>query len=180
MKELLSIYVSLFLVFSPLYGQTKQEEQLRQQRKSEWKENWNIRFMGGELFLNVALLGLKGDSLVISDTEITRTIYIGSIYRFISNTGKSGAKTGALIGFIPGFLLGLMVVTKLNCDDGQTCVDGTEQTATFGGLLVGGVFAWFGAAIGGRFKQDKIYNMSDWSIDEKKDQIRKIMKSENE
>ena len=176
MRGLITIYVSVILVFSPLFGQSKQDGRLIQQRKSEWSDYWNIRLIRGELFSHVALLGLKGDSLVISDMEISRTIYIGSIHRFNSITGKSDEKAGALIGFISGFLLGLKVVTDLNCGGKGTCNKDTEERAALWGLLFGGVFGWIGAAIGGRFKHDRVYDMSDWSIDEKKVLIQEILK----
>jgi len=184
--KLISIYVSIFLVFSPLLGQTKreatiymtngyvgevtvieigeevveveiyqngrllkqnlqksmiyqillpggealyrnqdtkdifekakrQEEQLVIQQKYEEGSNWNIRLMEGDSYLNVALWGMKGDSLVIGDMETKRTIYIGSIDKISvtkvkSNAGKFakiGFYTGAIVGFTVGVLFGL-------------------------------------------------------------------------
>ena len=254
MKELISIYISLFLIFSPLNGQTKKEAtiymtnggtievkiirikkntvkvkllnindktiefnipkskiyqivlrggkvlyrnpafeeefhksfpriennqieylkkiQFTTQREFEKKPKWNINLREGDSYLNVALLGLKGDSLVISDVGITRTIYIGSIYTVISIAGNSKAKTGAKIGFSSGLLYGLQVVTNLMSEAESIVIPSIL------GLVVGGVFGAIGYAIGGSFEQDKIYDMSGWSIDSKRTQIRKIIERE--
>ena len=109
--------------------------------------------------------------LLISDVGITRTIYIGSIYKIISITGNTKEKTGAQIGFSTGLLLGFYVVTNLS-------EDVSLVIPSILGLVVGGVFGAIGYAIGGSFEQDKIYDMSEWSIDSKRTQIRKIIERE--
>ena len=181
MKELISIYVSLFLIFSPLFGQAMSQKEYAK------KQKWNVRLVGGDSYLNVVIWGfrgIEGDSLVVSDMGITKTTSLRSIEMISSTKVKSKAWKYAKIGIIIGIAIPLTaaVGVLINCDGFANCSDGGVSAA--GPLLwfalvappFGLIGAGVGAGIGSAFKQERDYDMSDWTIEAKRAQIQKLMK----
>ena len=168
-KKLISIYVSLFLIFSHLSGQTKQESQIISQKEYEKKEKWNIQFTEGDSYLNVALWDYKEDSLAVTELEKTRTIDIGSIVRISATKEKyTGGKGGFIAGALIGVALVFLFVSK--CES-STGIEG--NCVPIGFLSVG-----IGALFQNDLKKREVYDMSGWSIEEKKAKIQEIMNSE--
>lgn len=176
MKELISMYVSLFLVFSPAFAQSK----FSVGTPTEDIKVWTLTLSNGEILTDVQFRELRGDYLDIIEMGFPRTIYIESIDKIISNKKKSYAGKGASYGFNLGLLIGGLsllaaaVIAALPTSGGSSAGPLVVVVAS-SLILVGGPTA-LGALIGSQIKYIEEYDMSDWSIEEKRTQIQKLMK----
>ena len=171
MKELISIYVSLFLVFSPAFAQSK----FSVGTPTEDVKEWTLTMSNGTIHSNVQLRELRGDNLDVIEMGIPRTINIKSIDKISATKGKRKTGNGAKIGLLGGAMFGAIAGRG---GIGDSCYDSgcRNSSSLFGGLVVG-VFGFIvGAVIGSFFKYVEEYDMSDWSIDEKRTLIQKMMK----
>lgn len=83
---------------------------------------------------------------------------------------KSHRGRGTIIGLSTGLILGGYAGAVFNEGSGATIF------IPIGGVLFGVILRGMGAGIGSLFKEDKVYAMSDWSIEEKKAKIQKLKK----
>ena len=124
--------------------------------------------------------------MVVNDTENKKTIYIGSIANIsaIKEKNKAGewAKKGFNGGAVAGGLLALLVLIDCNSSKDYNC--GSEsigfldyfKIVALSAIIVG---LWFGSlySVKGSFlKYVEEYDMSNWSIEEKRVQIQNLMK----
>jgi len=177
MKKLISIYVSLFLVFSPAFAQSK----FNVGTPTEDDKVWTVTLSNGEILSNVQFRELRGDYLDIIEMGIPRTIYIGSITKISSsltkvksNAGK-GAKIGLFIGAIIGVPISIAGFTFWSEYGGK----GNEIGFVIAGVAFAGILTGLGAAIGSTSRnvpKHNVYYISNSSIEEKRAQIQKIMK----
>ena len=179
MKELISICVSLFLVYTPIFAQSK----CSVSPPSENVKDWTLILSNGAIRTYVQFRELRGDYLDISEIGIPGTIYIGSIDKISATKGERKTGMGAKIGFIIGALIpvtlaGVIVFDCIvdGCGGSDAFKIGIVITLASAAVLLGVIGKGIGAGIGSFFKYVEEYDMSGWSIEEKRVQIEEIMK----
>ena len=166
MKNIVSIYVSIFLVFSTSFGQT-QNILLRLEGK------FYLALSSGEVVRTEKLIEIKGDSLIVETGGMEQTIAIMSISKLtIEKKDKMlvGGILGSLVGFA-GVFAGYYIV--LGSIGGSISTDGGEGIKIAGKYGLPGGFV-LGAAIGHIPGKDKIYDFSELNILEKKEKIESL------
>ena len=189
------VYLSIYLIFSPLKGQTEQRAMLNKINNKavevpKFNVNENAIVAGldrGEttqsqpIMYTVILTGgismhsssfkyIQDDSLVLLENNLVYIVPLEDILR-ITKTGKNkfkkGAVYGATIGFGSSFLYKLSLFSSAQFD---LLKYGWVAGASVG-TLVGGIT---GAFLAG----DKNQYMIGWSIDQKRATIQKMIEDE--
>lgn len=167
MKKLISIYVSVFLIFSSLYGQT-QNMPLRLEGK------FVLRLRTGALIRATFLNEIKKDSLIFDYNGGMRSINLNSITE-IKIIKENKIKTGLLIGggvmaLIP---LALIIPFEFHGQEGRKAVFAILAVISIGsGMILGSVT---GAILG----MDKVHNLSNLSLSDKISLIQGLIDIQN-
>ena len=189
MKKLISIYVSLFLVLSPLQAQSKGRAKLYTKtgvivekiKGSEGKEpdqfgivSWYITTSNRDRLKVSEVQIINDDSLLIVSNGSKQYMSIGLIKEIIikRSMNKKSVIYGAAIGIVVGFSLGAGVSDVKDSDEVN---DLFRFLFRVGGTVAGAAVGLIMGAIQGK---DKIYDMTGWHIDKKRAKIHEIMNDE--
>jgi len=174
--NLISIYVSLFLIFSPLHGQAN--DNLKEDAFSDEKKKYKLKLISGTKFMFDHLEKQSKDFLLISSNEIEKNISIDLIEVITIKKESHAIRNGALIGFVFGAVVGGLLAQVLDELGQGSDPEGSRDL----GALIGGVGSAVVGTIIGRIvrgsKKEKIYDMTGWSVAQKKEKIQELINSE--
>lgn len=198
LMKLISIYISLLLFFSPLFGYTEREENRLTEQKTEKISasqpellthnqfnivSWHITTSNGDRLEVSEVQIVNDDSLRIVSNGAEQYIFIGLIEAIAikkeSHAIKKGFEIGFVFGTVVGGLLGLSLARSLNSGSETVSVVGTAAL----GALIGGVPSTvvgtiIGSIVRANKGEDKIYDMTGLSTAQKRNKIQEIMNSE--
>lgn len=142
------------------------------------QNSFNLTFSSGKNLENVAIKCMDGDSLEITHAGTVQWIKIDSLVT-IKQIKDSNFWKGAGYGFFSGAVLGAIL--------GGTSSGGSDNSGEFdldfegpgwiilSGVIVGTAGATVGGVIGALDGTDKVYDLSNKNLDEKKKIINSIL-----
>ena len=164
--NLICIYVSVSLIFSPLQAQSKSVTK-------NPEEIFVLRLENGEMIRSTFLKELVADSLFIEYNGGLKSIDLNSITE-IKRIKKSKIRKGLVIGGIAAGLISLGFTNEPESGDGgfTDFVNFIIITSfTISGMIIVTIT---GAKVG----IDKNYDMTGWSTAQKKDKIQELIDNE--
>ena len=120
-----------------------------------------------------SFLRLSGDSLLIASNQFEHYIAISLIENIAIRKESPAIRNGALIGFVSGIVVGFsLAATVSTAQESGGLLDFIRFAYRVGGTVVGTAT---GIIVGAYKGKDKIYDMTGWSVAQKKDKIQEIM-----
>jgi len=195
-KNYISILVSLFLIFSPLHGQTNQgailhttdsdlvevrivsvnkntlNNQLQERTAIQYQKiKYTMTLANGRFIRGSVFEFINGDSLVLIANDYEYVASLKDIEK-ISEIGNNKIKKGALFGaaFGLGYILLLVILEGAGEDEEYDLLGPTV------GFM--GIGTTIGGITGAILNRKKNHDMTGWSIDKKRATIQKMIDNE--
>ena len=169
MKELINIFISMFLVVSPLYAKFEGNS-IRMQNENNKEFKWKI-ISSNETIGHLKLLELINDSLIVEINDTRHSFHLANL-RYLIRIQEDKGNNGIIFGSILGAAAGLLFSGYCN---GLDDITSRETCPTV-------IFTLLGAGIGGGIGMigqfligPKIYYLKDYSIDKRRRIIQSIL-----
>ena len=151
--------------------------------------NWKLTLINGDTLSGISLQRLEGDSLVVSDTTLTKHIWVDSIVE-LRQINKSNFREGAGIGMLAGITIGAIIGRASYKEPAPSSGESMDsfhfdfgfsgpEMSTWGGGLLGGLSGFIiGGILGGSLIKDEIINLANKNHDQKVIRIKLILLNE--